>query len=48
MKDSNTSVLRPDSLAQSDARSTGDQEVVSLRLWSGNILWLRLIMKSFL
>ena len=36
------------SVAQSDARSTGDQEGVSSRLRSGNILSLRLIMKSFL
>ena len=34
--------------SQSDARSTGDQEVVSSRLRSGNILSLRSIMKSFL
>ena len=33
---------------QSDARSTGDQEGVSSRLRSSNILSLRLIMKSFL
>ena len=39
---------RPGSVAQSDARSTGDQEVVNSRLRSGNILLLRLIMKSFL
>ena len=38
----------PGSVAQSDARSTGDQEGVSSRLRSGNILSLRLIMKSFL
>ena len=31
-----------------DARSTGDQEGLSSRLRSGNILLLRLIMKSFL
>ena len=36
------------SVAQSDARSTGDQEGVSSRLRSGNILSLTLIMKSFL
>ena len=34
-------------VAQSDARSTGDQEGVSSRLRSGNILSLRLIMKIF-
>ena len=39
---------RPGSVAQLDARSTGDQEGVSSRLRSGNILSLRLIMKSFL
>ena len=38
----------PGSVAQSDARSTGDQEGVSSRLRSGNILSLRLIMISFL
>ena len=38
----------PGSVAQSDARSTGDQEGVSSRLRSGSILSLRLIMKSFL
>ena len=36
------------SVAQLDARSTGDQEGMSSRLWSGNILLLSLIMKSFL
>ena len=35
-------------VAQSDACSTGDQEVESSRLQSGPILSLRLIMKSFL
>ena len=38
----------PGSVAQADARSTGDQEGVSSRLRFGNILLLRLIMKSFL
>ena len=41
-------VRSPGSVAQLDARSTGDQEGVSSRLRSGNILSLRLIMKSFL
>ena len=36
------------SVAQSDACSTGGQEVVSSRLQSGPLLSLRLIMKSFL
>ena len=40
--------LQPGSVAQSDGRSTGDQEGVSSRLRSGNILSLRLIRKSFL
>ena len=38
----------PGSVAQLDARSTDDQEGVSSRLRSGNILSLRLIMKSIL
>ena len=38
----------PGLVAQSDACSTGDQEGVNSRLRSGNILSLRLIMKSFL
>ena len=38
----------PGSVVQSDARSTGDQEGVSSRRRSCNILLLRLIMKSFL
>ena len=42
------SCTRAGSVAQSDARSTVDQECVSSRLRSGNILSLRLIMKSFL
>ena len=37
----------PGSVAQSDACSTGDQEGVSSRLRSGNILSLRVIMKIF-
>ena len=41
-------VCSPGSVVQLDARSTGDQEGVSSRLRSGNILSLRLIMKSFL
>ena len=44
--DLSTSTLSP--VAQLDARSTGDQEGVSSRLRSGNILSVRLIMKSFL
>ena len=35
---SNLFILTPDSVAQSDAWSTGDQEVASLRLRSGPIL----------
>ena len=36
------------SVAQSDACSTGDQEIASSRLRSGTIVSLRLIMESFL
>ena len=38
----------PGSVVQSDACLTGDLEVANSRLWSGTILLLRLIMKSFL
>ena len=41
-------VFRPGSVAQSDVGTTGDQEVASSQIRSGPILWLRLIMKSFL
>ena len=42
------SSIMPGSVARSDTRSTGDQEGVRSRLRSGNILSLKLIMKSFL
>ena len=43
-----TNNIWPGSVAQLDARLTGDQEGVSSQLRSSSILSLRLIMKSFL
>ena len=48
IKTTTTTYTVPGLVAQSDACSTGDQEVASSRLQSGPILSLRLFMNSFL